>query len=164
MKKYWVAVILVAVLGVAYWWVTNEMEDAEYHSEQIEKERKNQFFSELNSIYGYYYSSKDGSIQLFLKINEALREGEVTATLHVMEHIGNGEKQYKETKYELNGITDGKILEFFTTVDGESVKLEGHFNGDAKSFDLSLWMAEEKVPFRAITEEEYIQMSKDSKK
>lgn len=160
MKKYGVWLILIVLLlCVTYLWVTFSMKDKEDHSEQIEKERINQFFTELNSIYGYIYTSKDGSLQLFLKINQALREGELMGTLYVMERNESAEEPYKETKYELNGITDGRMLEFYTTVDGETVKLEGNFHEDAKSFELSLWMAEMKVLFQAITEEEYTEMN-----
>ena len=62
-----------------------------------------------------------------------------------------------ETRYALNGVTDGNMVRFFTTVDGKTTKLEGHFHDGAIGFDLSFWSSVQKLTFRAVTEEEFKQ-------
>ncbi|MGV3487492.1 MAG: hypothetical protein ACO1OC_02775 [Tuberibacillus sp.] len=124
-------------------------------SEQKEKERINHFFSQLNMVYGYLSATNDGSTQLFLKVDEALREGELTCSLLMMEMTGDRNSPYKESKYVLNGITDGLMVRLYAEVDGEKVKLEGNFHGTALSFDLSFWKGNQKITFRSATEEEF---------
>lgn len=134
--------------------IKKELQIAIYHSEEKENQRLKNFFSELKSVYGYLYSTKNGPIQLFIKIDEALNEGELTGSLLVMSNAGDN-KQYEETRYDLNGITDGLMVQFFTSVDGKKVKLKGDFLEGATSFDLSFWMTDQKLSFHAVTEEEF---------
>ncbi|MGM9987728.1 MAG: hypothetical protein ACI35O_10930, partial [Bacillaceae bacterium] len=129
----------------------------DYHSEEKEKKRLREFFSELRSVYGYLYSAKDDSFQLFIKIDEALLEGELTGSMLMMDDKG------KETRYVLNGVTGGHKVEFFTTVDGKTIKLEGNFYEGATEFDLSFWMTDQKLSFHAVTEEEFNQRYKNFK-
>lgn len=170
MKKltYWGIALFIGLLVVlAFWWVKAEEKDRKEpldQSEQIEKERLNDFFTELHHVYGYLYTAENESLQLFLKIDEALREGELSATLLMMETTGDKSNSYKETKYTLNGITDGLMVEFFTTVDGEPTKLKGNFHEGAASFDLSFWTTDQKLLFREVTEEEFKQRYEKFKK
>ncbi|MBS4201206.1 hypothetical protein KHA93_16330 [Bacillus sp. FJAT-49732] len=113
------------------------------------------FFSELRSIYGFLYSTENGNYQLFVKIDEALLEGELSGSLLKVEDTGDENNPLEEATYELNGITDGHILKFYTTVDGQKTKIEGNFHKDASSFDLSFWKTNQKLTFHAVTEEEY---------
>ncbi|WP_433957221.1 hypothetical protein [Cytobacillus horneckiae] len=73
----------------------------------------------------------------------------------MMTNKGRGNNLYEETSYDLNGITDGLMVELFTTVDGKKTKLEGNFHEGATGFDLSFWTTNEKLPFYAVTEEEF---------
>lgn len=138
-----------------------EFEYLLYHSEEKEKNRIREFFSDLRSVYGYLSSTEDESALLFLKIDEALLEGELSGSLLVKEKAGNGNNAYNETEYEVNGITDGQIIKLYTKVEGKETKLEGHFLEGAASFDLSNWMSNEKLVFQAVTEEAYKQRSKE---
>jgi hypothetical protein len=134
-----------------------------YDSEQKEKNRLKKFFSNLESVYGYYYSTENGHFQLFVKIDEALLQGELTGSLLMMAHTGNKNNPYKETRYVLNGVTDGLMVEFFTTVEGKETKLEGTFYQGATGFDLSFWTTNQKLSFHAVTEEEFIQRYEEFK-
>jgi hypothetical protein len=135
--------------------IQKELQMAIDQSEEKEKKRIKDFFSDLKGVYGYLYSTENGSFQLFLKIDEALREGELTGSLLMKENTGNEKHPYKETRYSLNGITDGHMVLFFTTVNGKQIKLKGNFHEDATSFDLSFWKTDKKLTFYAITEEEF---------
>jgi hypothetical protein len=121
----------------------------DYHKEENEKKQRRQFFTELRSVYGYLHTNEDGSFQLFIKIDEALLQGELSGSLLMISDKGI------ETRYALNGVTDGNMVRFFTTVDGKTTKLEGHFHEGVAGFDLSFWTTDKKLRFRAVTEEEY---------
>lgn len=155
-KRIWGMAIIIVVLSVVVIWLVqgNGQEDAQVddHAEYEEQERIRNFFTELRGQYGYLYAGEE-PFQLFITFDEALLEGELTGSLLVREQTNDG--TFKETYYDVNGITDGKILELYTTLDGESTKLEGEFQGEATRFELSFWMAEERLSFHAVTEEEY---------
>ena len=137
--------------------IQQELQMAIYHSEEKEKNRLRKFFSDLDSVYGYLYSTENGSFQLFIKIDEALLQGELTGSLLMMTNTGIKENPYEETIYALNGITDGLMVRFFTTVDEKETKLEGNFHEGATRFDLSFWTTNQKLSFHAVTEEEFKQ-------
>ncbi|MEK3886885.1 hypothetical protein [Bacillus sp. FSL K6-3431] len=143
--------------------VQQELQIDIYHSEEKEKKRLKKFFSELDSVYGYLYSTESGSFQLFLKIDEATHQGELTGSLLMMTDMGNKNNSYKETRYVLNGITDGLILQLFTTVDGKETRLIGDFHEAATGFDLSFWTTDQKLTFHAVTEEEFKQIYEEFK-
>lgn len=143
--------------------IQQELQTAIDQSEKKEKDRLNKFFSDRESVYGYLYSTENGSFQLFIKIDEALREGELTGSLLMMAETGNENNPYEETSYVLNGITDGNMVEFFTTVNGKAVKLEGNFHEAVAGFNLSFWTTDEKLSFHAVTEEEFNQSYKEFK-
>ncbi|MFJ8248064.1 hypothetical protein [Peribacillus asahii] len=132
-----------------------DLQMAIYHSEEKEKNRLRKFFSDLDSVYGYLYSAENGSFQLFVKIDEALLQGELTGSLLMMTDTGSKTNPYEETRYVLNGITDGLIVRFFTTVDGKETKLEGNFHNGATGFNLSFWTTNQSLSFQAVTEEEF---------
>jgi hypothetical protein len=134
-----------------------------YDSEQKEKERLKKFFSDLDSVYGYLYYTENEAFQLFIKIDEALLEGELTGSLLMMVHMGDKNKPYEETRYVLNGVTDGHMVEVFTQVDGKETKLEGNFHEGATGFDLSFWTTNQKLSFHAVTEEEFKQIYEEFK-
>lgn len=124
--------------------------------------RINKFFTEIEKVHGYLSTTEDGSYLLFIKIDEALREGELTGSLLMME---NTENNVVETTYDFNGITDGLMLKFYTTVDGKTTQLEGDFHDEiASGFDLSIWTSNERLPFIAITEEEFKQSYEEFKR
>ncbi|MFC4620405.1 hypothetical protein ACFO4N_17025 [Camelliibacillus cellulosilyticus] len=123
--------------------------------EQKENERIDKFFTELNRVYGYLYTAEDNSFQVFMKFEEAVREGDFSGYFLVMTHHKN--KPYEETKYKVTGITDGNMIEAFTTVKGIEAKLKGHFHGSVKNFDLSFWTTEKQLVFHAVTEDEFTQ-------
>ncbi|WP_409272743.1 hypothetical protein V1499_22485 [Neobacillus sp. SCS-31] len=137
--------------------IQQEYETAVYHSEEKENTRLRNFFSDLNDIHGFLYSAENGSLQLFLKIDEALLQGELSGTLLVIADMGNPNNPHEETTYALNGITDGQMLRLYTEIDGKQTMLKGNFHGDATAFDLSFWLADNQLPFKAVTEEEYKQ-------
>ncbi|WP_156324656.1 hypothetical protein [Bacillus sp. FJAT-27245] len=137
--------------------IQQEYEYAVYHSEEKEKARLRKFFSDLNQTYGFLHSADNGSYWLFLKIDEALLQGELSGSLLMLADTGNPNSPYEETNYPLNGITDGQMLRLYTKIDGKQTMLEGNFKGDATTFDLSFWLAESKLPFKAVTEKEYKQ-------
>lgn len=143
--------------------IQKELQIAIYHSEEKEKNRLKKFFSELESVYGYLYSTENGSSQLFLQIDEALLQGELTGSLLIMTDTGNKNTPYEETRYVLNGITDGLIVLLFTTVDGKETRLKGNFHEAATGFDLSFWTTDQKLSFHAITEEEFKQSYEEFK-
>lgn len=143
--------------------IQQELQVAIDHSEEKEKKRLEKFFSELDSVYGYLYSTENGTFQLFLKIDEALLQGELTGSLLMMSDTGDKNKSYEETRYVLNGITDGLMVEFFTTVDGKKTKLKGNFREATTGFDLSFWTTDQKLSFHAVTEEEYKQSYEEFK-
>ena len=91
-----------------------------------EKTRIRQFFAELRNVCGFLYTAPDGSKQYFIKIDEALLEGELTGSLLATVNTGNEQNPFKETTYPINGITDGRLLNFYTNIDGKSKKLDGH--------------------------------------
>ncbi|WP_062109862.1 hypothetical protein [Bacillus niameyensis] len=159
--KIWsLAALIVVLIGAAIWWIMAAQEKAEPpldRTEELEKARINEFFSELDRIYGFLSTTEDGSLQLFLKIDEALREGELTGSLLVMADTGDESKPYEERTYDIVGITDGKMVEIFTNDEGKQVKMIGNFHGDATEFDVSFWQTDEKLIFRAVTEEEYVE-------
>jgi hypothetical protein len=128
-----------------------------YHSEEKENNRVRKFFSDLRNVYGYLHTPESGSYQLFIQIDEALLEGELTGSLLMLTNTGNENPPYVETRYDLNGVTDGMKVKFFTSVDGKETKLEGDFHEGATRFDLSFWTTNEKVMFHALTEEEFKQ-------
>ncbi|HYK73319.1 MAG TPA: hypothetical protein VEV44_09395, partial [Pseudoneobacillus sp.] len=128
-----------------------------YHAEEIEKRRLEKFFNDLHSVYGYLYSEENGSFQLFVKIDEALFGGELSGSLLMMADTGDKNIPYKETRYGLNGVTDGQMVRLYTTVDGKETKLEGDFLDGAAGFNASFWMTDQKLTFRSVTEEEYKQ-------
>lgn len=140
-----------------------EWENVLYYAEEKEKNRKRKFLSDLKSVYGYLYSSENDSFQVFLKIEEAFEQGEAAGTLLVMEHTGNETNPYQEVRYVLNGITDGLMVEFFTTVDGQGTKLKGNFIEATIGLDLSFWMTDKKLRFKAVTEDEYMQKYEEFK-
>ena len=121
-------------------------------NEEKEKSRLRKFFSEFNNVYGYYYTNDDKSLQLLIKVDEANLEGDVTATLLMT--TKDNHKSYEEKTYELNGITDGHMVEFYTVVDGMQTKLKGDFRTATTGFDLSFWTTNETLFFRAVTEKE----------
>ncbi len=126
-------------------------------TEWLEKKRFAQFVSEVESIYGYLSTADNGSTQLFLTIDEALLQGEVTASLSVITKSKSDKDQYEERKYILYGITDGFMVEFYTTLDGKETKLKGEFYGNASGFDLSFWTTNEKLSFHAVSKEMFRQ-------
>lgn len=136
-------------------------------SEQKFKERLHQFFTELKSVYGYLYTSEDGALQVFLRIDEALLQGELSGSLLMMVNTGNRKQLYKESRYEWSGITDGFMVELFTTVDGKQTKLEGGFqeteNGLAGELDLTFWTTDQKLTFHAVTENQFTKCYKEFK-
>jgi hypothetical protein len=140
-----------------------ELELAIYHSEEKENNRLRKFFTDLRNVYGYLYSSEKESFQLFIKIDEALLEGELSGSLLVLEHTENINNPYEETKYILNGITDGLMLELSTIVDGKETRLKGDFHGDAFGFDLSFWKTTNQLSFHAVTEEEFNQSYEENR-
>jgi hypothetical protein len=130
-----------------------------YYEEEKEKNSRKKFFDDLKSIYGYMYSSEDGSYHLLLKIDEALQHGgEITGSLLMLTSAGDKNKPYQESKFVWNGITDGKIIELFTIVDGKEIKLEGSFLDSTASFDLSFWMNDEKIVFNEVSEKEFMRI------
>jgi hypothetical protein len=137
--------------------IQQELQMAIYHSEEKEKNRLRTFFADLKSVYGYLYSTENESFQLFLKIDEALLQGELSGSLLMMTNTGDINNPYEESKYDLNGITDGLMVELFTIVEGKATRLKGNFHGDASSFDLSFWKTKQKLSFHAVTEEEFKQ-------
>jgi len=139
----------------------DELETAIYHSEKKEKDRLKKFFSEFNSVYGYLSSEENETFQVFFQVDEALLEGEVMGSLLLMEKLEDG--SYKETNYEVNGITDGLMIRLYTTVDGESTKLEGRFLESSQSFEISFWLTDKKLTFHVVTEDEYHERYKDFK-
>ena len=169
--KYWGPVAaLVIVFGVAYWWWASEVKERDKsvnnyvesqqaidQSEEKENQRIKNFFSDLRSVYGYLYTAKDGSLQLFLKIDEALNEGELSGSLFMVTDEENKNKHYTETRYTVNGITDGLMLELFTTVEGKETKLKGNFHEGADGFNVSFWTTDQKLYFHAVTEDEFKQ-------
>ncbi|WP_010098897.1 hypothetical protein [Ornithinibacillus scapharcae] len=134
-----------------------DLDDALYHMEKKEKDRIAKFVSDFTSVYGYLYAEDNKPYQLFLRIDEALLQGEVTAELLLMERTEDENQPYKETRYPMNGISDGLILKLYTDVDGVSTLLEGRFHDSVESFDLSFWLTDEKLLFREVTEEEFNQ-------
>lgn len=141
-----------------------EWQTAIDQSEEKEKTRLKAFFSELKSVYGYLYSTENGKFQLFIKIDEALLQGELAGSLLMMEvETEDKNNPYVESRYVLNGITDGLMVKFITTVDGKKATLEGHFIKGATSFDLSFWKTDEKLVFNAVTEEEFKQSYEEFK-
>ncbi|MBS4177712.1 hypothetical protein [Lederbergia citrea] len=154
--KFWgVAVLIGLLIGAAIWLISLQQERALDRSEEKEKNRIRTFFSELNSVYGYLYTKENGKYQLFLEIDEALLQGELSGSLLMMADTGNKNNPYEETRYVLNGITDGHMVEFFTTVDGQKTKLEGNFIGATVGLNLSFWTTDQKLTFKAVTEEEF---------
>ncbi|WP_066305724.1 hypothetical protein [Bacillus sp. FJAT-29814] len=123
----------------------------DYNTEEKENKQRRQFFDELRSVIGFLYVDENDLFKLFIKIDEALIEGELTGSLLMMDSNG------KETRYALKGITDGQMLRLFATVNGETTKLEGHFHEGAAEFDLSFWTADKKLTFHAVTEKEFNQ-------
>jgi hypothetical protein len=140
-----------------------EWENVLYYAEEKEKNRKRKFLSDLKGVYGYLYSSAKERFQVFLKIDEAFEQGEAVGTLLVMEDTGNENNPYQEVRYALNGITDGLMVEFFTTVDGQGTKLKGNFIEATIGLDMSFWMADKKLRFKAVTEEEFNQSYEEYK-
>jgi len=166
-----VAVLTGVLIVVAIWCARVTWEDrndavntALDQSEEKENTRLKTFFSELKSVYGYLYSTENGKFQLFIKIDEALLQGELAGSLLIME-VDTEDKNnpYEERRYVLNGITDGHMVKFITTVDGKKATLEGHFIKGATSFDLSFWKTDEKLVFNAVTEEEFKQSYEEFK-
>jgi len=139
----------------------DDLETAIYHSEKKEKDRLKKFFSEVNRVYGYLSSEENETFQVFFQVDEALLEGEVMGSLLLMEKSEDG--SYKETNYEVNGITDGLMIRLYTTVDGESTKLEGRFLESSQSFELSFWLTDKKLTFHVVTEDEYHERYRDFK-
>jgi hypothetical protein len=129
----------------------------DYHTEERENNQRREFFTALRNVYGYLYSARDSSFQLFVKIDEALLEGELTGSLLMIDDEG------KETRYPLNGVTDGNMLRLFTTVDKKTTKLDGIFHEGATELDLSFWMTDQMLTFHAVTEEEFIQSYEEMK-
>ncbi|WP_027725136.1 hypothetical protein [Tuberibacillus calidus] len=127
-----------------------DWEQTVYVAEQKENERLDRFFSDLRKVYGYLYAPDNSQEWLFLKVEEALREGEWSCTLQVVE-----KKPHRTTTYHLNGITDGLMAKLYTTVDGKSVTLEGKFRNVAKDLELTYWKTGETVHFQAVNETEY---------
>lgn len=143
--------------------IQQDLQMAIYHSEEKEKNRLRKFFSDLDSVYGYLYSTENGSFQLFIKIDEALLQGELTGSLLMMTDTGSKNNPYEETRYALNGITDGLMVRFFTIVDEKETRLEGNFHTGATGFDLSFWTTDQKLSFQAVTEEEFKQKYEEFK-
>lgn len=137
--------------------IQQELQVAIYHSEEKEKNRLRKFFSDLDNVYEYFYSAENESFQLFIKIDEALLQGELTGSLLMMTDTGSKTNSYEETRYALTGITDGLMVQFFTIVDGKETKLEGNFYEGATRFDLSFWTTDQKLSFHAVTKEEFKQ-------
>ena len=150
-------------LGAYKFELQQEWENVLYYAEEKEKNRKRKFLSDLKSVYGYLYSSENDRFQVFLKIDEAFEQGEASGTLLVMEDTGNKNNPYDEVRYDLNGITDGLMLEFFTTVDGQGTKLKGNFIEATVGLDLSFWMTDKKLQFKAVTEEQFQQSYEEFK-
>ncbi|GHH96938.1 hypothetical protein [Neobacillus kokaensis] len=129
----------------------------DYDAEEKENKRLREFFSKLRNVYGYLYTAKDGSFQLFVKIDEALLEGEITGSLLMMDDKG------KEKRYVLNGITDGQMVKFFINADGKTTELEGDFHKGATRLDLSFWTTDQKLSFHEVTKEEFKQYYEEFK-
>lgn len=133
-------------------------------SEEKEKTRMQTFFSKLNSTYGFLYTAKNGEYQLFLKIDEALHQGELEGSLLVVTDTGDtDDKPYEETSYVLHGMTDGLMVEFFTTSGGKETKMKGTFHKDASGLDLTFWKTDRNLTLDAVTEKEFEQKHHDFK-
>lgn len=166
--KVWVLVMLgVLLIGAAAWalveWKTAREFEEEGNAEERQKERARAFFSALNKTYGFLHTAEDGSFQVFIQIDEALLEGEVSGSLLFMEHRGHYKRPYKETEYEIYGITDGYMLNLYTHVNGRQVNMKGKYHKFAESFDLSFWTKDEKLMFQEVTEEEFEKAYSDFK-
>jgi hypothetical protein len=140
-----------------------DLEKAIYHAEEKENNRLRNFFTDLRSVYGYLYSRENETFQLFIKIDEALLQGEISGSLLLMNHNGDKTNRYDETKYDFNGITDGIMVEIFTLVDGKETSMKGSYHEDASSFDLYFWKSDQKLSFQAVTEEEFHQKYEEFK-
>lgn len=165
------AVLTGVLIVVAIWCARVTWEDrndalntALDQSEEKEKTRLKTFFSEMKSVYGYLYSTENGKFQLFIKIDEALLQGELAGSLLMMEvDTEDKNNSYEESRYVVNGITDGHMVKFITTVDGKKTTLEGHFIKSATSFNLSFWKTDEKLVFNAVTEKQFKQSYEEFK-
>lgn len=135
--------------------IEQELEKALYHAESKEKARVRTFFDELNRIEGFFSSAKDDSFQLYIQLDEALYEGELSGSLLLMLSTGEEASPYKEITYELHGITDGLMVQFFTMVDEEAMTLEGHFHEDDYRFEVSFWLSDQSLTFYPVKEEEF---------
>lgn len=124
----------------------------DYYKEENEQKQIREFFSKLRNVYGYLHSDINDKMKLFIKIDEALLEGELTGSLTIID------KEGKETKYNFNGITDGNKLRFYTKVNNKETKLEGKFYNGVERFDLTYWETNKKMMFRSITEKEFTQL------
>lgn len=133
----------------------DEAKEADYNEEQYFNQHADSFFSELDRTFGYLYSEKEEPFQLLLTIDEWTREGDVSGSLLMRTRKSDHNKPYTETRYEMVGITDGSMLQLYTTVDGKKTKLTGHFHGDASQFELSFWETDRPLIFHAVTEEEF---------
>ncbi len=140
-----------------------ELEKAIDGMEEKEKEFIRTFFSDLRSIFGFLYTAENGEYQLFIKIDEALLEGELSGSLLVREKTENEQKPFEETVYDINGITDGQMLNLYTNVNGEQKKLEGNIEDINSGFYLTFWESDEKLLFEAVSEEEYENKSEEFK-
>ncbi|WP_442600091.1 hypothetical protein [Neobacillus sp. D3-1R] len=137
----------------------NEYEKAllDYYKEERENEQLRKFFTELRKVYAYLYTSENSSYQLFIKIDEALLEGELTGSLLMVAETGNKDHPYEENNYVLNGVTGGNGVRFYTTVEGKETKLEGKFLNSVNEMKLSFWATDDILTFHAVTAEEYKQ-------
>ncbi|CAM3833371.1 hypothetical protein [Mesobacillus thioparans] len=135
-----------------------------YHAEEKENDRIKRFFTDLRQVYGYLHTSEDGTYQLFIKIDEALLEGELTGSLLMVNDTGNENHPYEEEIAVINGITDGTMVVVYTTVDEKKAKLTGRFYEGANRFELSSWKTDDKLKFYAVTEEEFKKSHDEFKK
>jgi hypothetical protein len=136
----------------------------DYNVEKNEQDRIKQQFTNIRNVYGYLHTPLDGDQLLLIKIEEVLLEGEMAASLLIVSDTGDAGTPYKETKYALNGITDGNMLELYTYLDGKRFRLKGNFYEEATRLNLSLWTTDEKLDFHAVREEEFKKNYEEFKK
>ncbi|MGE6630612.1 hypothetical protein [Bacillus sp. NPDC077027] len=137
--------------------IQDRYDELEYTAEFRQDQYRRNFTEKFNAAYGYIYTAQDGSYQLFLTIDEALREGEWSGSLLVTTVPGVDCKPYKETTYEAFGLANGYTFHMFTDplVKDMQKSIKGTVDAEAKVIEIPFWKKGGMLKLKVVTEKQY---------
>ncbi|CAL8901115.1 hypothetical protein ACQKEX_11995 [Bacillus pumilus] len=111
----------------------------------------------LNKAYGYLYTAKNNSYQIFLDIEEAVFEGDFSGAITISKATGKKSKPLKKEKYQAVGTTGFKNFWVYPTpkIKCGLSKMIGSSDVEASYIELPIWKNNEKMKLKAVNKKQY---------